>query len=104
MKNIYDYSLEQLTEYFYFKQKPFHAKQVLAGFYQKMCCSFDDMSDLSKIYEIRLKVEFSSDVLELKKTSIVRDRIKYLFELLDGSLIESVLMIHDYGSLTIVTV
>lgn len=36
MKNIYDYSLEQLTEYFaLIKQKPFRAKQVFSWLYQK---------------------------------------------------------------------
>ena len=49
MKNIYDYSLEQLTEYFAsIKQKPFRAKQVFSWLYQKDARSFDDMSDLSK--------------------------------------------------------
>ena len=49
MKNIYDYSLEQLTEYFAsIKQKPFRAKQVFSWLYQKDARSFVDMSDLSK--------------------------------------------------------
>ena len=35
MKNIYDYSLEQLTEYFQsIKQKPFRSKQVFSWLYQ----------------------------------------------------------------------
>lgn len=49
MKNIYDYSLEQLTEYFaLIKQKPFRAKQVFSWLYQKDAYQFDEMSDLSK--------------------------------------------------------
>ena len=99
MKNIYYYSLEQLTEYFAsIKQKPFRAKQVFSWLYQKDARSFDDMSDLSKDLRNQLKVEFSLDVLKIKEKQVSRDgTIKYLFELLDGSLIESVLMIHDYG-------
>ena len=63
MKNIYDYSLEQLTEYFAsIKQKPFRAKQVFSWLYQKDARSFDDMSDLSKDLRNQLKVEFSLDV------------------------------------------
>ena len=51
MKNIYDYSLEQLTEYFQsIKQKPFRAKQVFSWLYQKDARSFDDMSDLLNRY------------------------------------------------------
>lgn len=68
MKNIYDYSLEQLTEYFAsIKQKPFRAKQVFSWLYQKDARSFDDMSDLSKDLRNQLKVEFSLDVLKIKE-------------------------------------
>lgn len=105
MKNIYDYSLEQLTEYFaLIKQKPFRAKQVFSWLYQKDAQSFEDMSDLSKDLRSQLNEEFTLDVLKIKEKQVSRDgTIKYLFELLDGSLIESVLMIHDYGRSLCVT-
>ena len=105
MKNIYDYSLEQLTEYFaLIKQNPFRAKQVFSWLYQKDAQSFEDMSDLSKDLRNQLNEEFTLDVLKIKEKQVSRDgTIKYLFELLDGSLIESVLMIHDYGRSLCVT-
>ena len=105
MKNIYDYSLEQLTEYFaLIKQKPFRAKQVFSWLYQKDAQSFEDMSDLSKDLRNQLNEEFTLDVLKIKEKQVSRDgTIKYLFELLDGSLIESVLMMHDYGRSLCVT-
>ncbi|WP_286669518.1 23S rRNA (adenine(2503)-C(2))-methyltransferase RlmN [Thomasclavelia cocleata] len=105
MKNIYDYSLEQLTEYLaLIKQKPFRAKQVFSWLYQKDAQSFEDMSDLSKDLRNQLNEEFTLDVLKIKEKQVSRDgTIKYLFELLDGSLIESVLMIHDYGRSLCVT-
>ncbi len=105
MKNIYDYSLEQLTEYFaLIKQKPFRAKQIFSWLYQKDAQSFEDMSDLSKDLRNQLNEEFTLDVLKIKEKQVSRDgTIKYLFELLDGSLIESVLMIHDYGRSLCVT-
>lgn len=105
MKNIYDYSLEQLTEYFaLIKQKPFRAKQVFSWLYQKDAYQFDEMSDLSKELRNNLKEEFRFDVLKIKEKQISKDgTIKYLFELLDGSLIESVLMVHDYGKSLCVT-
>ncbi|WP_279166517.1 23S rRNA (adenine(2503)-C(2))-methyltransferase RlmN [Thomasclavelia cocleata] len=105
MKNIYDYSLEQLTEYFaLIKQKPFRAKQVFSWLYQKDAQSFEDMSDLSKDLRNQLNEKFTLDVLKIKEKQVSRDgTIKYLFELLDGSLIESVLMIHDYGRSLCVT-
>ena len=99
MKHIYDYSLEQLTEYFAsIKQKPFRAKQVFSWLYQrKMLVVLMICRIYQKILRNQLKVEFSLDVLKFKKTVLRGGTIKYLFELLDGSLIESVLMIHDYG-------
>ena len=105
MKNIYDYSLEQLTEYFAsIKQKPFRAKQVFSWLYQKDAHSFDDMSDLSKDLRNQLKEELTLDVLTIKEKQVSRDgTVKYLLELLDGSLIEAVLMLHDYGKSLCVT-
>lgn len=105
MRNIYDYSLEQLTEYFAsIKQKPFRAKQVFSWLYQKDAQSFEDMSDLSKDLRSQLNEEFTLDVLNIKEKQVSKDgTIKYLFELLDGSLIESVLMVHDYGKSLCVT-
>ena len=62
------------------------------------------MSDLSKDLRNQLNEEFTLDVLKIKEKQVSRDgTIKYLFELLDGSLIESVLMIHDYGRSLCVT-
>ena len=105
MKNIYDYSLEQLTEYFAsINQKAFRAKQVFSWLYQKDARSFDDMSDLSKELRHTLASQFEFDSLKIKEKQVSRDgTVKYLFELLDGSLIESVLMIHDYGKSLCVT-
>ena len=74
MKNIYDYSLEQLTEYFQsIKQKPFRAKQVFSWLYQKDARSFDDMSDLSKELRNSLKDEFNFDILKIKEKQVSRD-------------------------------
>ncbi|MFQ6794524.1 23S rRNA (adenine(2503)-C(2))-methyltransferase RlmN [Thomasclavelia sp.] len=105
MKNIYDYSLEQLSEYFSsIGQKVFRAKQVFSWLYQKQATSFDEMSNLSKDLRNVLKENFTLDILEIVEKQVSRDgTIKYLFKLLDGSLIESVLMIHDYGRSLCVT-
>ena len=92
MENIYNYSLEQLTNYFAsINQKPFRAKQVFSWLYQK---------------ELReqLKEHFTFDILKIVEKQESKDgTIKYLFEMLDGSLIETVLMIHDYGKSLCVT-
>lgn len=105
MKIIYDYSLEALTTYFKtIGQKPFRAKQVFSWLYQKQARSFEDMSDLSKELRQALQQEFTLAVLQLVERQQSRDgTIKYLFKMLDGSLIETVLMIHEYGKSICVT-
>lgn len=105
MENIYNYSLEQLTNYFAsINQKPFRAKQVFSWLYQKEASSFDEMSNLSKELRGQLKEHFTFDILKIVEKQESKDgTIKYLFEMLDGSLIETVLMIHDYGKSLCVT-
>ena len=105
MENIYNYSLEQLTNYFAsINQKPFRAKQVFSWLYQKEASSFDEMSNLSKELREQLKEHFTFDILKIVEKQESKDgTIKYLFEMLDGSLIETVLIIHDYGKSLCVT-
>ena len=105
MENIYNYSLEQLTNFFAsINQKPFRAKQVFSWLYQKEASSFDEMSNLSKELREQLKEHFTFDILKIVEKQESKDgTIKYLFEMLDGSLIETVLMIHDYGKSLCVT-
>ena len=105
MENISNYSLEQLTNYFAsINQKPFRAKQVFSWLYQKEASSFDEMSNLSKELREQLKEHFTFDILKIVEKQESKDgTIKYLFEMLDGSLIETVLMIHDYGKSLCVT-
>ena len=105
MKHLYNHSLEELTEYFQtINQKPFRAKQVFKWLYTKMAFDFDDMSDLSKDLREQLKQECVIDTCLISEKQVSKDgTIKYLFKLADGSLIESVLMIHDYGRSLCVT-
>jgi 23S rRNA (adenine2503-C2)-methyltransferase len=56
------------------------------------------MSDLSKDFRDRLEANFSMSSLTLKEKHVAEDlTTKYLFELEDGLLVETVLMHHDYG-------
>lgn len=105
MKAIYDYSLEGLTEYFKtINQKPFRAKQVFSWLYQKQVQSFAEMSDLAKDLRQKLEETFVIDLLTMKEKQVSKDgTIKYLFALEDGSLIETVLMNHEYGKSLCVT-
>ncbi|MDD8049346.1 MAG: 23S rRNA (adenine(2503)-C(2))-methyltransferase RlmN [Thomasclavelia sp.] len=105
MKLIYNYSLEELTEYFQtINEKPFRAKQVYEWLYEKECNSFDEMTSISKELREKLKANFTLDALEIETKQVSKDgTTKYLFKLPDGNLIETVLMIHDYGKSLCVT-
>lgn len=98
MKSIFDYTMEMLEEYFLsIGEKKFKAKQVFEWIYQKRVYNFDDMSNISLSLREKLKQDFDISLLNLRKKQDSKDTSKYLFELSDGNLIESVLMRHDYG-------
>ena len=99
MNNIYNLTIEQLEDYFQsIGEKKFKAIQTYSWLYLKRINSFDDMTDMKKIVIDKLKEDFVLDKIKLVK--VERDTLvnKYLFELYDGSLVESVLMRHDYGT------
>lgn len=99
MESIYNYSLKSLENYFVSKGlKPYKAKQVYKWLYEKRVHSFDLMSDLSKDLISEMKNELKVDRFNIVKSQKSKDgTIKFLFELEDGSLIESVLMCFEYG-------
>ncbi len=99
MESIYSLSLKDLEEYLAsHEEKPFHAKQLYRWIYDKRIDDFALMSDISKHLIEKLQQDFSIDRLIVREKQLSRDGTeKYLFELSDGSLIESVLMIFDYG-------
>lgn len=62
------------------------------------------MNNLSLALREKLSQTYSIELLKIKEKQVSQDgTIKYLFELEDGGLIESVLMIHDYGKSLCVT-
>ena len=99
MESIYSLSLKDLEEYLTSREeKAFHAKQLYRWIYDKRIDDFSMMSDISKHLLEKLQQDFTIDRLTIKEKQISKDGTqKYLFELSDGSLIESVLMIFDYG-------
>lgn len=55
MEHLYNYSLEELTEYFQsIGEKAFRAKQVFQWLYQKNAYDFQEMSNISK--DLRRKI------------------------------------------------
>ena len=99
MKNIKDYNLEELKkELIDIGEKPFRAEQIFKWLYQEKVTSFDDMTNLS--LELRKKLEENYTMCNykiLKKLQSKDGTIKYLFDVLDGNAIESVLMKYHHG-------
>ena len=99
MKNIKDYNLDELKEEFIkLGEKKYRAEQVFKWLYVDKVSSFDDMTNLSKELREKLKQEFSMHNFEiLKKQESSDGTKKYLFDILDGNAIETVLMEYHHG-------
>ncbi len=99
MRSIYDLSMKDLQEYLEENHiKAFHGRQIFRWIYDKRINDFDLMTDLSKDLIAKLKKDFTISPLIVKDRQISKDGTqKFLFELEDQTLVESVLMIFDYG-------
>lgn len=77
----------------------FHAGQIFAWLHQKFAQSFAEMTDLPKNLRAELEKGFYIVTIKTKKklASSIDDTIKYLYELPDGELVESVLMRYHHG-------
>ena len=99
MRNIYDLTLKELEDYFIsIGEKPFRSVQIYEGLYKKRFSSFEEMTNISKDLREKLKKTFSTFKIKLLIKQQGENVSKYLFELEDGNKIESVLMLHDYGT------
>ena len=105
MKLIYDYTQEQLIEEFLnMGEKKFRATQVYEWLYRKNVNSFDEMKNISQDLRERLKKDYYCGSFPIIEKQVSSDgTIKYLLELPDGGLIETVLMVHEYGRSLCVT-
>lgn len=99
MKNIKDYNLEELKkELISIGEKPFRAEQIFKWIYQDKVTSFDEMTNLSLELREKLKQNYSLCIFNiLKKQESSDGTIKYLFDVLDGNAIETVLMKYHHG-------
>ena len=99
MKNIKDYDLQDLKdELVSIGEKGFRAEQIFKWIYQEKVKSFDEMTNLS--LELREKLKQNYTICNyniLKKLESSDGTKKYLFDILDGNAIESVLMEYHYG-------
>ena len=78
----------------------FRAKQIYEWLHKKLVLNFDEMSNLSLSLKGKLKTlaHITGIKEELVRISKLDDTRKYLFELEDGNIIESVLMKYKHGN------
>ena len=100
-KDIKSFSFEELKEEFLqLGEKSFRATQVYEWMHVKLAESFDDMTNLSK--ELRQKLNDHFELRCVKEVeryeSQLDGTIKFLFQLHDGHVIESVLMRYHHGN------
>ena len=99
MKNIKDYNLDSLKEEFInMGEKPFRAEQVFKWLYEEKVKEFDEMTNLSLALREKLKENYTMCNFNiLKKQESSDGTKKYLFDVLDGNAIETVLMSYHHG-------
>ena len=79
-------------------EKPFRAEQIFKWIYQENVTSFDEMTNLSLELREKLKQNYTLCIFNiLRKQESSDGTIKYLFDVLDGNAIETVLMKYHHG-------
>ena len=99
MKNIKDYTLDELKEELkQLGEKPFRAEQIYKWLYEARVSHFDEMTNLSLELREKLKQEYEIKEFKILKKQEASDGTKkYLFDVLDGNAIETVLMEYHHG-------
>ena len=99
MKNIKESNLEELKEEMTsLGEKPYRAEQIFKWIYKDKVKEFDEMTNLS--IELREKLQQNYTMCNfkiLKKQESSDGTKKYLFDVLDGNAIETVLMQYHHG-------
>lgn len=98
MKNIRDFELTELEEeMLILGEKKYRAKQIFAWLYRGVN-TFDEMTDLSKDLIEKLKANYTLECIFIDDFQKSKDgTVKYLFRLVDGHKVESVLMKYKFG-------
>lgn len=99
MKNIKDFDLEELKEELIaLGEKKYRAEQIFKWIYVDKVKNFDEMTNLSIELREKLKANYTMCNFEiLRKQESSDGTKKYLFDVLDGNAIESVLMEYHHG-------
>lgn len=99
MKNIKDNTLEELKEELKtMQEKPFRAEQIFFWLYQEKVKSFEEMTNLPISLREKLTRDYTiCNFKQLKKQESQDGTKKYLFDVLDGNAIETVVMEYHHG-------
>lgn len=100
MNEIINLNLKELEEIILnYGESKFRAKQLFEWFHKKMIWNYDDMSNIPQKLRNSLKEDYPIKPLRIveKRSSHIDYTIKYLFELPDSHIIESVFMCYKHG-------
>lgn len=100
-KDIKSFTLKELTEELSaLGEKAFRAKQIYEWLHVKLVRSYDEMTNVSKA--LREKLQENYELTVLKEVAVQESKIdgtrKFLFELADGNVVESVWMKYKHGN------
>ena len=100
MKNIKEFTLEELKEELKrIGEKPFRAEQIFHWLYIEKVKSFEEMTNLSLSLREKLMQKYTICNFNIIKKQESKDGTKkYLFDVLDGNAIETVLMQYHHGN------
>jgi 23S rRNA (adenine2503-C2)-methyltransferase len=101
MPDIKSMTLDELEQYIEaIGEKKFRAKQLYEWMHKKLARNFDEMGNIPK--SLKQKIQEDAGMLSVKEverfTSGIDGTAKFLFELYDGSIIETVLMKYKHGN------
>ena len=100
-KDIASFDYEELkTEIIQMGEKAFRGRQIYEWLHVKLADSFGEMTNLSKQLRQRLEEEYIIPEMKIIEHQVSKKdpTEKFLFELGDGNMIESVLMRYTYGN------
>ena len=99
MESLYNLNYDQMCEYALdHGWKSYRGHQIFQWLYRNRVFDIDEMTNVSKETREILKKDFIVNPLELIKKQVSHDgTTKFLFKTSDGALLESVMMVFDYG-------
>lgn len=100
-KDLKSLTLSELTEQLHtLGEKPFRAKQLYQWMHEKLARSYEEMTNISK--DLKQKLQDNFDYTSVQMVTFQESKIdgtrKYLFELHDGNVVESVWMKYKHGN------